>query len=331
MGPLSLTRARPRRLIALMLAALLLVAVLAGCGQPAAPSTTAEPTVPYTPPPPPTTVQTPLPPIKMGIIPGTSAAPTGAGVSFIADLNVPPAALPAGVSWEWDFGDDTGKVVLSGGVNNTQWHPYTRNGRYAVSVVLRDGKQSVLASATTSITVDDTPFLKECRTVEVTFVVDTLYRSEGNDPPNTYSWDAYEDWAGIRLDNLVWDGNEFSASGSETLSDGSQRRYTVSGSITTKPEGIELVILNWRTRYTSLVTEGTRLFTLKAMPLVKGGYTANVRGEFYASAVGSQVPLYVSQPFYDWLQFVPSPVTHKEFMGFDMAKYQPKIEVRFRE
>jgi len=312
--------------------ALSLVTALAGCGHPAAPSTTPEPTVAYTPPQPPSTTPTPLPPITMRVFPDVDIAATGVGVSFVAETNVAPQALPVDCSWEWDFGDASGKVTRTGGINNTQWHPYAQNGRYLVNVVLRDGGKGFLASANSTITVDDALFLKECKTIEVSFLVYTMFRASGDDTPNTNSYGVYEDWAGIRFGNLVWDGNSFSASNSQTMGDGSQRFYKVTGAIATKPDGIGLTVLNWETRYVSPVTEGVRVFMLMGLPLVKGGHTANLRGEFFASVVGSSsVPAYVKQPFYDWRQLISGPVTHIEFMGFDMEKYQPKIEVRFRK
>ncbi len=314
------------------MAAVLLVTVLAGCSHPAVPSTTPEPTVVYTPPPLPSKARTTLPPITMRVFPGVDIAATGAGVSFVAETSLPVQALPSGCSWEWDFGDASGNVTLTGAVNNTQWHPYAENGRYLVNVVLRDGNKVILASANATVTVDDTLVLKECKTIEVSFLVYTLLRFSGDDPSNTTSDGRYEDWAGIRFDNLVWDGNSFSASSSQTMGDGSQQLYKVTGGIATKPEGIELTVLNWETRYVSPVTHGTRLFVLMGLPLVKGGFTANIRGEFYAAVVGSgDVPAYVRQPFYDWRQLVSGPVTHIEFMGFDMQKNQPRIEVRFRK
>src|SRR5512136_2471102 len=116
--PLTLPGRRYRRasascpkLSVLAMVALSLVTVLAGCGHPAAPSTTPEPTVAYTPPPPPSTTPTPLPPITMRVFPDVDIAATGAGVSFVADTNVAPQALPVDCSWEWDFGDASGKVT----------------------------------------------------------------------------------------------------------------------------------------------------------------------------------------------------------------------------
>ena len=314
------------------MAALSLVIVLAGCGRPAAPPTTPEPTVAYTPPPPPSTTPTPLPPIMMRVFPDVDIAATGIGVNFVAETNVSPQVLPPDCSWEWDFGDASGKVTRTGGVNNTQWHPYAQNGRYLVNVVCLDGDKGVLASANSTITVDDALLLKACKTIEVSFLVYTMLRASGDDPPTTYMDGVYEDWAGVRFGNLVWDGNSFSASSSQTMGDGSQRFYKVTGAITTRPDGIELTVLNWEARCVSLVTEELRVFTLMGLALVNGGHTANVRGDFYAFAVGSgNVPAYVKQPFYEWRQLGSGPVTRKEFMGFDMERYQPKIEVRFRK
>src|SRR5262249_26992182 len=71
-------------------------------------------------------------------------------------VSVVPAMHPRDVAYEWDFGDNSGKVTVQND-SNVQ-HTYNKAGTYNVTAKIIDNRNTqVIALATTPVTVGSTP------------------------------------------------------------------------------------------------------------------------------------------------------------------------------
>jgi hypothetical protein len=322
-------------------ATLVLVALLSGCAAPATtPTISPVPTdMPTTTPP--TSTPTPAPPtgtenkqIGLRIDPAEATSETGLGLTFIAQPTVNLQELPADCLWEWDFGDSTDIVNLTGNLNNTVWHAYLLNGQYTVKLSLHDAKQNLLATATSKVAIDDLAVLKSTRSLVADFYVYATYiETDENALVATNTSGDYSNWCETTFSDLTWTGNDFYARVQKTMSDGGIRVFQARGTVSSGPT-LVLTSLTIETDYIAPNYQGHRSFQLMDIPLRKNRSTINLMGTFSALITGSEVQTHMADTGYAMtVGRGGSPPVQGEiyFTGFDW-NYRPelpKINIQF--
>jgi len=268
------------------------------------------------------------------------------GLSFKGVIEDDLGEFPSRVIWEWDFGDDT-EIVSSEG-NSTYYninHGYPTVGNYEVQLTVRDIEtNAVLATATSSVTIDERPYVNKTNLVRVlvqVFMTDEYFASLDGVLTSRRTYERYGQIA--RGNNISWPlewttPNKFETRFEETLAEGQTRVWTISGEVS---EDVSTVVsLTVTEEYNDPDYNGPgkyyhtyREYTLVNVPIEK--MSGGDRPRYYVRIEGSGVQQYLSNYEYEATaiaEYGDDGDGITSFVGFDWG-YQaqlPKLEIEFK-